>query len=100
MYKTVVLNSNDSVFFSIGSISQAEKNLANHPNKEIREALKEAASAGWTVKKSGPRAHAWGTIKCGFRHRSCWMAIYSTPRSPRNHASAASSIDFGVGTSI
>ena len=60
--------------------------MAKHPNKDIRAALDVAVSNGWTVKKSGPRAHAWGTIKCGFGHRACWMAIYSTPRNPRNHA--------------
>ncbi len=60
--------------------------MANHPNKEIRAALTLAEAAGWTVKKSGPRAHAWGTIKCGYGHLPCWMAIYSTPKSPQNHA--------------
>jgi len=60
--------------------------MPNHPNKEIRSALAFAEAAGWTVKKSGPRAHAWGTIKCGYGHRVCWMAIYSTPKNPQNHA--------------
>ena len=60
--------------------------MANHPNKEIRAVLATAAAAGWIVKKSGARAHAWGTIRCGFGHQKCWMAIYSTPRNPQNHA--------------
>ena len=60
--------------------------MTSHPNKEIRAALESAEVAGWTVKKSGPRAHAWGTIRCGFGHRKCWMAVYSTPRNPQNHA--------------
>ena len=60
--------------------------MANHPNKEIRAALASAEAAGWTVKKSGPRAHAWGTMRCGHGHKTCWMAVYSTPRNPQNHA--------------
>ncbi len=60
--------------------------MKNHPNKEIRAALAIAETAGWTVKKSGPRAHAWGTIRCRCGHQKCWMAIYSTPRNPQNHA--------------
>ena len=60
--------------------------MANHPNKEIRAAMAFAVAVGWTIKKSGPRAHAWGTIRCGHGHRACWMAIYSTPKSPQNHA--------------
>ena len=60
--------------------------MADHPNKHIREALRYAESRGWIVKKSGPRAHAWGVIYCGFGHRACWMAIYSTPRDAEKHA--------------
>jgi len=60
--------------------------MANHPNKHIREALQYAEDRDWTVKKSSARAHAWGTIFCPFGHRVCWMAIYSTPRCPENHA--------------
>ncbi|QDV87848.1 hypothetical protein TBK1r_68800 [Stieleria magnilauensis] len=49
--------------------------MAKHPNKEIRAALSLAEVAGWTVKKSGPRAHAWvqfdvgmGTSHVGWRY--------------------------------
>ena len=60
--------------------------MAGHPKKHIREALKYAEDRGWKVNKSAARAHAWGTIMCEFGHRTCWMAIYSTPKSPENHA--------------
>jgi hypothetical protein len=60
--------------------------VADHPNKHIREALKYAEKRGWTIKKSSSRAHAWGVIYCPFRHRACWMAVFSTPRNPQNHA--------------
>lgn len=60
--------------------------MARHHNKHIREALEYAEDRGWTVKKSNARAHAWGTIFCEFGHKTCWMAIYSTPKSPENHA--------------
>jgi hypothetical protein len=60
--------------------------VADHPNRYIREALQYAEEQGWTIRKSGPRAHAWGVIFCSFGHRECWMAIYSTPRNPERHA--------------
>ena len=60
--------------------------MASHPNKHIREALDYAENCGWTVRKSAGRTHAWGTIYCPFGHQNCWMAVYSTPRSPENHA--------------
>jgi hypothetical protein len=60
--------------------------MAKHPNKHIRAALKHAEKRGWTVKKSGPRAHAWGIIHCSHGHRECWMSIYSTPKNPESHA--------------
>ena len=60
--------------------------MVKHPNKHVRAALKYAQTKEWTVKKSGPRAHAWGIIHCSFGHSECWMSIYSTPKSPENHA--------------
>jgi len=42
--------------------------MTDHPNKHIRKALKYAKGQGWTIKKSGPRAHAWGVIYCRFGH--------------------------------
>lgn len=54
-----------------------------HPNKDIRGALKFAAENGWTIKKSGPRAHSWGKMFCG---SGCVVSIWGTPRRPENHA--------------
>ncbi|HEU5244120.1 MAG TPA: hypothetical protein VFU33_06945 [Gaiellaceae bacterium] len=53
-----------------------------HPNKDIEKALKAAENAGWTVtpKASG---HNWGEMKCG---SGCRASIWSTPKSPTNHA--------------
>lgn len=62
--------------------------MADHPNKHIRAALNHAESEGWTIRKSGPRAHAWGVTYCGYGHRQCRMSIWSTPRNPENHARA------------
>jgi len=58
----------------------------NHPNKHIRQALEYAENQGWSIQKSGPRAHAWGRIMCGHGHADCRMSIWSTPRSPQDHA--------------
>jgi len=64
----------------------AGNQMADHPNRYIRGALQYAEEQGWTIRKSGPRAHAWGVIFCSFGHRACWMAIYSTPTNPEKHA--------------
>jgi hypothetical protein len=45
---------------------QEDKGVVSHPNRHIRDALKYAEEQGWTIRKSGPRAHAWGMIYCGF----------------------------------
>jgi hypothetical protein len=60
--------------------------LNHHANKHIREALKYALEQDWVIKKSGPRAHAWGIIYCLFGHAYCWFAVYSTPKNPERHA--------------
>jgi hypothetical protein len=56
--------------------------VANHPNRYIREVLQYAEEQGWTIRKSGPRAHAWGVIFCFFGHRECWMP-FTLPRGIR-----------------
>jgi hypothetical protein len=66
-------------------MSRLEAQVADHPNRYIREALKHAEERGWTIRKSGPRAHAWGVIFCSFGHKECWMAIYSTIRKIRKN---------------
>jgi len=71
---------------SSGTTSGEGKEVANHSNKHIREALKYAEGKGWSIKKSSGRAHAWGVIHCQYGHRECWMSIYSTPKNPEKHA--------------
>lgn len=58
-----------------------------HPNKEIESAIRSAESAGWKVVKAGKSAHAWGRLLCEEESRQgCQISIWSTPRSPDNHA--------------
>ena len=61
--------------------------MNSHPNKEIREVIDDVLSRGWTLKKSGGRAHAWGRLLCPAGDRSgCIISVYSTPRNAQNHA--------------
>ena len=67
--------------------SEEANAVADHPNKHIREAIEYALDHGWTLQKSGPRAHVWGRLLCPRRDRTgCIRAVYSTPRSPEDHA--------------
>ncbi|WP_395153896.1 hypothetical protein [Ilumatobacter sp.] len=61
---------------------------ARHAKKEVESALTELTDAGWSVEttKSG---HRWGVARCSEASRSgCQISIWSTPRSPGNHAKA------------
>jgi hypothetical protein len=53
-----------------------------HSKKEVEEALRYAEDHGWSVEqtKSG---HRWGVAQCG---QGCRVSIWSTPKSPGNHA--------------
>jgi len=58
-----------------------------HPDKDIEDALRDFESAGWSVEKSGARAHIWGRAKCPANRRgACSVSVYSTPKSGQNHA--------------
>ena len=58
-----------------------------HPNKHIREAVEYAVSRGWRIVKPGRSSHNWGRLRCPFGARGgCDEPVYSTPRSPENHA--------------
>ncbi len=65
---------------------------SRHPCKEIEAALRYAELHGWRVEQGG--SHAWGQIYCPFNSRDCRcgdfcrVSIWSTPRSPENHAKA------------
>lgn len=63
-----------------------------HPKTEIEQALKYAEHCGWRVEVGG--SHAWGRIYCPYNNADCRCgefcitSIWSTPRSPDNHARA------------
>jgi len=58
-----------------------------HPNKHIEEALKHAEENGWRIEKRTGKGHAWGRAFCGGAQRgACMFSVWSTPRSPENHA--------------
>jgi hypothetical protein len=61
--------------------------MPEHPNKHIREAVRYAERRGWRCVKAGGQAHVWGQLFCPARSRGgCIVRVYSTPRSPENHA--------------
>ena len=54
--------------------------------KDVEAALVELEEAGWTVTPTSS-GHRWGVARCGEASRSgCQVSIWSTPRSPGNHA--------------
>jgi hypothetical protein len=56
-----------------------------HPKKEIERAIQYAESLGWDVLMSN--GHCWGFLLCpGHTRDGCRIGVYSTPRSPENHA--------------
>lgn len=58
-----------------------------HPNKEIEAAVAHAESKGWRYKAAGKSAHCWGRLLCpDATPAGCQMSVWSTPRSPENHA--------------
>jgi hypothetical protein len=59
--------------------------MPKHPNKEIEAALKYARGEGWTVIKSA-KGHCWGIIRCPHGRGGCQKSVWSTPRSPQDHA--------------
>jgi hypothetical protein len=56
-----------------------------HPKPAIEKAVRYAEALGWRVVLSG--GHAWGRLFCPRSSRDgCIISIWSTPRSPENHA--------------
>lgn len=64
----------------------------SHPSKEIEHALRYAEAHGWRIEVDG--SHAWGRIYCPYNDEECRCgefcitSVWSTPRSPENHARA------------
>lgn len=65
---------------------------SKHPNPHIESALKYAEDNNWEVTKTSSSSHAWGRMKCPNNDRCCRNgnycinSIWSTPRTPENHA--------------
>ena len=58
-----------------------------HPNKEIEEAVSHLESLGWTYRKPGKSAHAWGRMLCPQNDSTgCQISVWSTPRVAEHHA--------------
>jgi len=63
-----------------------------HPDVHIEKALRYAERNGWRVAPLGARAHGWGKMYCPHNDPDCRCGefcvtvIWSTPRSPENHA--------------
>ena len=61
-----------------------------HPKKEVEDALAHAEAHGWRVAVGG--SHAWGKIYCPYNDTECRCgefciaSIWSTHKSPGNHA--------------
>jgi hypothetical protein len=61
-----------------------------HPKKEVEEALAYAEGHGFTVETGG--SHVWGKLYCPYNDKDCRcgefciVSIWSTPKSPANHA--------------
>ncbi|HNC04454.1 MAG: hypothetical protein H6996_07070 [Moraxellaceae bacterium] len=60
--------------------------MKKHPNKHIREAIKHAMANGWEIVDAGKSAHAFCRLRCVAGHTEHQMSIWSTPKSPENHA--------------
>lgn len=60
--------------------------MTKHPNKHIQAALEYAKAHGWEVIPSGRSAHAFCRLRCRLGHHEHQMSVWSTPRSPENHA--------------
>ena len=63
-----------------------------HSKKEVQAAIEYAESKGWRIEVSGGSGHAWGQMYCPHNDKDCRCgefcisSIWSTPRSPGNHA--------------
>ncbi|MEI7698652.1 MAG: hypothetical protein WCK86_02555 [Planctomycetia bacterium] len=58
---------------------------ARHSKPAVEKAIQYAEQLGWSVELSN--GHAWGRLYCPFSTREgCIISVWSTPRSPDNHA--------------
>ena len=63
-----------------------------HKIAEIESVIQYAENNGWTFKKPGKSAHAWGIIRCPFNDKDCrcgdycQLSVWGTPKNPQNYA--------------
>jgi len=60
--------------------------MKKHPNKHIRDAIDYALQNGWVIIDTGKSGHSFCRLKCVLGHNEHQMSIWSTPKSPENHA--------------
>ncbi|MGJ0479092.1 hypothetical protein [Pantoea agglomerans] len=63
--------------------------MKKHPNKHIQAAVDYALKNAWVWVPPGDSAHCFCKLRCGNpadEHRDHQMSVWSTPRSPENHA--------------
>ncbi|WP_156656722.1 hypothetical protein [Morganella psychrotolerans] len=63
--------------------------MKRHPDKHIQSAIEYALLQGWVWISGGNSAHAFCRLRCSSpaeKHRLHQMSVWSTPRSPENHA--------------
>lgn len=58
--------------------------MKRHPNKHIQAAIEYALKHGFTFVLG--RGHCFGVIRCGVEGGVCHKSVWSTPRSPEDHA--------------
>ena len=60
------------------------RKVDSHSEKVVREVLKRAVADGWKFEPTKGGGHSFGRLICP--HGQCTQRIYSTPKSPENHA--------------
>jgi hypothetical protein len=56
----------------------------SHPGQQVREALAEAAAAGFDVNDTSKHGHGWGYIGCLIGGQK--FSVWSTPKNADDHA--------------
>lgn len=58
-----------------------------HPKKDVEAVIAEVMATDlFRLSKNTGRGHRWATLLCRIGHREHTIAVWSTPKSPSNHA--------------